>query len=386
MQLDQAISAIDADDWQRAFSSLAALWTASRDPELARLVDRLDAHCAAGVSPLEGQRSALQVAWENRFATGREIELSSLLAVLPNGTSKALRVRMDRLRERPPDPRVTHGLRRVAEQFDRSSTGARPAWTAFFRLVAHTGDPRLRPALQAMSDASLAVLNASPNPEWEEFDAYRMAQSDQAIARLATPTSAPDLSALRAAIDRAVARPFADRSPDRGATLDAITAQLLETPDDMGVLAVWLDALIEAGDPRADHVQLALTRRERPLKKTERAAERKLVKAQRATWLGPIAVAVDPRRCRFRRGLLEVAQTKPRRLKGAVVERPEWRSVEQIHTPVSHLLHPQLFSVRRLGTRLLPDSEAVRGPVGFRWDADGASYGVQDIEALTARV
>ncbi|MCA9573456.1 MAG: hypothetical protein KC656_36725, partial [Myxococcales bacterium] len=150
-------------------------------------------------------------------------------------------------------------------------------------------------------------------------------------------------------------------------------------------MQVWVDALLEAGDPRGTFASLQLLGEHRPLTSKEQKEVAGLLKANRSVWLGSLGAAVEPANTRFRRGLLSVATAKPKRIKGAVLEDPAWRTVEQLHSTVAHLQHPNLVSLRRIGTAYVPDPTDTKSLVGFAIDGKGGNPTWEEMQALMAK-
>jgi len=366
--MDEAIRKLKAGDWEGGLGALNALWAETRCPGLAAEIERLSAHALASRPPLElpdtgpraAARKALQTAWEKRCAEGALVGLERLLAVIREGTVPDIRARFDRLRERAPDPRVTLLVERFASELHLRSDQARAMWTAFFRLVVHTGDPRARPHLERLAGLAREVLAKS----YEPFEDYLVQQVPRVLEKLPAAGAFAGLEQLRAEVDALLAAPFAEVAAPK-TPVERLEAQVLERPSDLDAIRVWADALLEAGDDRGTFVTLQLTAEERPLTAKEAKLEARLLKANRLSWLGQAGAILETKTATFRRGLLDSALLK-KKARPADLGAPELRPVAQLWAPAPALLgHENLVSLRRLGRCAVPDPRSTTGPVGF---------------------
>ncbi|MEZ4320375.1 MAG: hypothetical protein R3F61_23040 [Myxococcota bacterium] len=370
MGIADGTAALARNDWEHGLEALVDAWGTSRSAALAEHLEALSDHATAALPPLAGKRAELQRNWEGCFGEGRRVLLGVLLDALEEGTSKDLRARFDRLLNLDPDPRMTRALMRFPKVFTQRSSSSRPAWTGYFRVVAHVADPRMRGPLEAWRAEVQAERDAMEDDDYTDFEDSVLQGIDRVLQKLPEPGTV-DLGDLAETVRLVRARPFEERAPegvDTGALFDAVLA----SPADEGAVMVWIDALLEAGDARGRFAALQLEGESRVLKPKERKEEAALFKANHVLWLGSLGPAVDPKSVRFRRGLLSVATTKPKRLKPDVLEDPGWRTIEQISTTVAHLRHPNLVSLTRIGTTLLPDPHEIRGPVGFAVSENGS--------------
>jgi uncharacterized protein (TIGR02996 family) len=122
--------------------------------------------------------------------------------------------------------------------------------------------------------------------------------------------------------------------------LDAIRDQ----PDDDEARSVYADHLLERGDPRGEFIALQLARHHDGGEPTDR--ERQLVDRHGASWIGPVAAALEM--ARFERGFLAACEV---RYEAAVDPGdPVWRTVEDLTCADTELARdPNLRALRRFG-------------------------------------
>jgi uncharacterized protein (TIGR02996 family) len=158
------------------------------------------------------------------------------------------------------------------------------------------------------------------------------------------------------------------RTPPRGETMPtnpeydtperrALEAALVENPDDLATHSDYADYLAEQGDPRGEFVQtqLALEDSSRPLAERGRLAlaEKKLLKARAAEWLGDAGrfLVGDwsggglPYHVRFRRGWPDLVRTlpAPEEVVAAVARSPEFRLLRHLEVVYDMRYHPFEF-------------------------------------------
>jgi uncharacterized protein (TIGR02996 family) len=359
-----AIRLIEAGDWNGGLAALGAVWTKSRNAQLAAEIERLGAHAAKSRAALDA--SSLQASWENACATGSLVGLEHLLAVIRDGTADDIRARFDRLRERAPDPRMTAVVKLFASELHLRSDQARAVWTAFFKLVTHTGDPRAAKPLE-----NLAALAKKVRPK-EKFEDYLLEQVPKVIDKLPAATAYDGIAALRTAVDALVKKPVNEVA--RTTDVDALYAQILETPGDTEQRRVWADALLEANDDRGTFVMLQLESERRALTGAEDKQMSALLAANRLRWLGQAGAVLDAKTATFRHGLLDSAEFD-RKAKLAQLDARELRTATQLYARTPDLLgHPNLVSLQRLGRECVPNVASTTGPFGFDYFGPGGSF------------
>ena len=363
---DDAIRALKAGDWNGGLAALNALWATVHCDKLAAEIERLSAHALASSPALDGEGATLQKAWEKACASGSLVGLEHLLSVIRDGTAPDFRARFDRLRERAPDPRMTMLVSRFANELHLRSDQTRAVWTAFFKLVAHTGDPRARKQLQKLAALARTVIDKSRSPKWEKFEQYLVKQIPAVVDKLPEAGTYGGLAALRMEIDALVKKPFV-ASAAKATDFDSLYAIVLDDPSDVAARQVWADALLEAGDDRGVFVALQLEAERRPLTAAETKQRDQLLAANRMRWLGEAGAAIEAKTASFRRGVLDSAELSKKASTDDLAAR-EFRTVAQLSARSPELLaHPNLVSLTRLGRSLVPDPHATTGPVGFEY-------------------
>ena len=137
--------------------------------------------------------------------------------------------------------------------------------------------------------------------------------------------------------------------------LAALEHAVYSNLDDDGPRAVLADALIEAGDPRGELIQLQLLgTRTAP----QRAREQALLTRHAKTWLGPLLRVLET--YRFERGFLAVVAIRQRKPKAvaALVGHPLWRTVREVSGSALIALHPSLRALRVLDLASVDPAEA----------------------------
>jgi uncharacterized protein (TIGR02996 family) len=363
-----AIAKLKAGDWNGGLAALNALWAATRSADVAAEIERLGAHSATTRPALAGDGAALQSSWEKACATGSLVGVEHLLAVIRNGTADDMRARFDRLRERAPDPRMTKVVTLFANELHLRSDQARPVWTAFFKLVAHTGDPRAAKQLAKLA----ALAQKARKKRREKFEDYLVDQIPTVIAKLPKPGKYDGFAALRTAISALVVKPV--QVVARTSDVDTLFAQVLEHPEDTEARRVWADALMEAGDDRGTFVMLQLEAERRPLAPAEDKQMAALLAANRLKWLGQAGAALEAKTATFRHGLLDSAEFS-KKAKLADLDAPELRTATQLYARSPDLLgHDNLVSLRRLGRAVVPNPASTTGPFGFDYFGPGGSF------------
>ena len=336
--MDEAIQKLKRGDWNGGLRTLNALWVQTRCPQLAAQIERLSRHVLSSRPPLEETGAALQKAWEHRWVEGGFVGLERLLDVILDGAVADVRRRLNRLLEEAPDPRTTMIVPNFTRELHLAEGRSRPAWTAFFRLVVHTGDPRAREHLEHLLSLAQAVVGpegfVGDPADYLTLEEYLVRQIPKTLKKLPAAGSC-DGAELTAEVDALVANPVSEVGTV--ASADDLHARVLEDPGDIETIQVWADALLETENDRGTFVVLQLTAEDRPLSTKEKKLETKLLKSNRYGWLGQAGLIIDPTSATFRRGLLDSAILHDSVALGDL-DAPELRSVAQLWAPPSLLL------------------------------------------------
>ncbi|KIG16205.1 WD-40 repeat protein [Enhygromyxa salina] len=222
-------------------------------------------------------------------------------------------------------------------------------WSRMFIMLKAAPDVRLRPVLERR----LERLGGG-SQFWPMLNGRCLALLKRLPERLPAPSDdqRQQIAALRDCITE-LAAPTTGVAPRAGdARQDALTAELLARvyaePDVIEHRMVWADALISAGDPRGEFVQLQLARdvADPPSKR-----ERQLLDQHGLTWLGPLAAVIERKTVRYEHGFVCRAEVLfDSETERAAISDPAWATVRELDCDdVELLTHPNLRALRRAG-------------------------------------
>lgn len=298
VELAAARDAVARGDDATAFARLLAAWRACRDPVLAQAIDRVGARALRLAPALDGvEFGDRDAAWHAAAAGADPVMRGRLLATLTD-VPRGSHAEIPRLRALvdADDPRVATAILAIAHDPKRYLTiDVRDLWNPLYDLACRCGDPRARAVIERAFDRRQHYANDH---------AALLVRLDKVRARLARaypypdPTLAPD---ARAIVDDLVAR-LAQPPVDDGARERALLAAIHADPTSDGPRAIYLDLLLERGDPRAELLALQLAPRpaEPDAARARDARCDELVRRHQAAWLGELAPHVD--HARFERG------------------------------------------------------------------------------------
>ena len=319
------------------YGSLVAAWRAEPSAEVAALIER-----AARLVPMYGPDRAWERRWIERARAGDPLETGTLLDQLVAHldehrrfwslwASQAMPSALACLAEvahRPGDPALTRPLIALAAMPDAT------AWikvqTAAFRMLEATGDPRAIAALAPLLERA-DLRPAATTPMLTSLRRVRrVAAALAARFPAGVPPLDPACAELCAELDRELAEPrtyeLARVAVDE-ARLAELLAAVQRDPQDDERRRVYADALQVAGDPRGELIVAQLT-------PTPTAARRaaSIIKRHRRALLGPLATAIVPGSEELARGFLVACSVRldRRTLAGALLDRPEWATVERL--------------------------------------------------------
>jgi hypothetical protein len=129
---------------------LLVAWRATRDPALARLVAEVGRRCAPvkGAALAHLNQAALRVQWPVVANAAHPQDLPLLLETL-GGTLADLRLQVQQLALRAPDPRLSLGLAEWLVSFPHRSNTSRPIWRRVGDILLAHADERTLPVLEA---------------------------------------------------------------------------------------------------------------------------------------------------------------------------------------------------------------------------------------------
>lgn len=331
---------------------LLRTWQACRDPRLAEVIEALSADLAAPIP--------------RTIALRRELLDTSVAVGTPSAVATALRLpwpttgvqawrQLRALATLPPDPRVTTAVLNLLANFPYD-TRVRQILGVALAILERSGEPRALAAWQGIGASLRAQVTA-----WNLSD---HAQRRLEGKLLAAGTRADVLTDDELELLQHV-RPRT-RVPARG--LDDLYAEVYANPALDAPREVLADALVEAGDPRGELIQLQLARARGAGTAASRARERALLAAHAASWT--LLRAVDPRTVEFERGFPARAHVV---LGGAHAPRdlladPRWSTFVALDWPGSEgvnlapLVHLQeVYLYHRRTTAGLPPNLRVLG-------------------------
>lgn len=249
---------------------LARLWEKTTHPRVAALFALLPSP-----PPFSGDTDA----WVIAARGAKPADRGPLIATLFEGKLAEIERKLAAI-ETWRDPRLSAALERVIREVPWSSNTSRSMWTKVFTLVERSRDPRFV-KIAAEAPASWTIRSAQRT--------HLLAQLERAVEGL--PKTHVELTADEAeaifADEReahAAPRPVAVKQK-AGADFAAIYAR----PDDDAPRHVLADALLEAGDPRGEFVQLQLMAKRSPADEKKMKA---LLKAHGKQWLTPFGTAL----------------------------------------------------------------------------------------------
>ncbi|MCA9671062.1 MAG: TIGR02996 domain-containing protein, partial [Myxococcales bacterium] len=364
--LDRAAAAVERRDRVEALQHLLLAWRTTAHPHIAALVETLSADIDRALPAvdhaLEGE--AYHDAWVNLAAQQREVDVARLvpgLFRLPLG--KLLAARVEHMRSRPADPRITRALFEMIAEPPATAQSLKPMWNALFAQLASSGDVRGRALLEARLDQPqgaskfwphhyqktrelLEVLPAAP-PTLGEATARRVARLGAALTRLAEGQPSPAQALL------------GEGASDGGSAAGAVggdeaaelLAQIEANPSDLSLRSVYADMLSERGDPRGELIALQLRELRGEASAADRSNGRKLLGQFGPRWLGELQPVIVPQQFGFAGGFLdwcEVVFKSPEQR--ALAQSAMWSTVRAVYCDDLELMRSEhLRSLERVG-------------------------------------
>lgn len=327
-ELTRVETALSQGDLAAALDGLLRAWRETPVPQLADLIDRLDEQLPKPELPKKPATKRQDV-WLELASDGAPGTLGLLASTLAEKPIKDARARLQKLLGHPPDPRLGAALVHILSEVPFTSDSSRPFWTALFKLLPQTGDPRL------LSLAEELPEQWKMRPLMRQWLGVRLASAVTSLGAKfpdGPPEAGPELLATIERLEDALAanRPLTSPSLQRlEQDIEALYAEVYEHPDDDDVRQVLADLLQDKGDPRGEFITLQL------LPKPSRAQKRRakaLVKEHGRQWLGPLDRVIAKTGVVFERGFLTAARVmfRDQRDVEACGSAPEWATVEEI--------------------------------------------------------
>jgi len=276
--------ALASPDNETRVYHLLRTWQACRDPRLGEVIQALSADLAAPIP--------------RTIALQRELLATSVAVGTPSAVATVLRLpwpttgvqawrQLRALATLPPDPRVTSAVLNLLANFPYD-TRLRQILGVALAILERSGEPRALAAWQGAGASLRAQVNA-----WDLSDHAQRRLEGKLLAAGTGHDVLTDeeLDLLQPLRPRA-------RGPTR--SLDDLYAEVYANPALDAPREVLADALVEAGDPRGELIQLQLARARGAGSAASRARERALLATHAAAWT--LLRAIDPRTVEFERG------------------------------------------------------------------------------------
>ncbi len=341
--------ALAAKTEEARLDALLLAWRANRQPRIADLIDRVSeplvkaAGKVKGASMPERTKQCLALC-----KTKNAVALGQVLATEWPGTWQPALPLLEAVLKLPDDPRVAAHFAKQVDATRYDTWTSKTYWKPLFRRLAKLGDVRQLPLLEQQLQRAKG-----------EYYARDMRPMEEAVVKALKAVKVKPLSKLDDELITALEAPFAATSAgekQKGKSGEALLAAVYANPSDLSARAVYGDWLLEHSDPRGELISLQSNA---PTPKSETRI-RSLIKKHWKTWLGPLCdwFSKPPE---FTLGFpstasLDEPNHKQRDAFRALMERPEWRTIETITswpywidvTPAEALRHPNFASVRSL--------------------------------------
>jgi uncharacterized protein (TIGR02996 family) len=308
----EAVAAAERADWSGCLTTLLEAWRATRQPELAELVERVGARVAAPAVRPEAK------AIKARIATATDADITQLTTTIvrqlrTSPTAIKLGVELAKLRE--PDPRIATMLAAYAPFGQLTTLHDQRVVEALDAI----DDPRYRELIVIAAEA-LAPRRGRLIRRHSQIDAVFAISAAIKIRRPA-PSLATSVRAAIKTIDEALRRPT-PAAADRATLLAAIYRE----PDNLAARLVYADALLDDGDVRGEFITLQCARA-RGAPPTPR--ERKLLADHERLWLGDIEPYLLQQGVAYRHGFVAEAELAQRAFDRPPIE-TEWQTLERL--------------------------------------------------------
>lgn len=322
MSIDKIVNALEASDPVAAVEPLLKEWRKNPNRLAAELLSQVSAQATEQRGRVEGStREARGAAWDKLEKQKHPADVGALLEVLGTFPLEDARKRLTTLEERGDDPRIDLAL---ADLMARPPQGWRGAgslrfWSHALHVFGQHQDTRVRDRLPALEQ------------QWQADRGNAIGRYLSALLPgLVKDSKQWSDGALPEADARRLA-PFLARPVKRDVSLESVFAK----PSDLAVRQVLADALVEAGDPRGEFINLQLSAKLIAPQRTRQAA---LLKQHGRDWLGPLDKVIHQSGLRFERGfpVAATAGSKSSSMRtreqecSATIGRPEWSTFEEL--------------------------------------------------------
>ena len=341
--VSQALAALKSRNLPRALNALLTVWRAAPTTRLAGQLDTLSAWYLPTLRHSSIADGASAVAWTQLAQHGRATDVPILAETLGDGAEDDIIDRLQWLLAQPADPRWTTAVVALAVRgwHARTRTEGRIARLAF-RVLHQLGDHRAVAQLKAAdlrprgywgerAEASIAEVSSAMPPEDTAYDAADLSAALDVVLRTPPPT----IKQLRPAPVRSHAQ---------------LLAMIHDAPGDRDARRVFADWLAQAGDPRAEFINLQFKSVQGGLSRRETRRQTQLLAAHGARWLGPLAPHVEAVDWHLGFPIAATVRFADRQQRHAALSAPDWRMLTALQTDQPGILrHPNLANVRQLG-------------------------------------
>lgn len=231
--LERARAALDKGRTDEALDDLLTAWRAKRAPEIA---DAIDALAHAFPKP-----SLDQSTWMTLAREGRPGDVYGLLATLVDtGPVSALGGRIEKLIERPDDPRIAVAFANLALDPPTTSSSNFPVWTKIFGAIEKMSDPRVIPILRKRARMKPGASNFWPKlANWIAKALKKVA----AAPKLTKEEAAAVTAVARAAKKAKPVKATAAAKPKKASAGDALARAIAAVKEND--LPACVDALLD---------------------------------------------------------------------------------------------------------------------------------------------
>ncbi|MCB9675957.1 MAG: hypothetical protein H6737_12615 [Alphaproteobacteria bacterium] len=323
--LRDAVAQLREGRLSEALVSLLRLWEASRDPDVARAIERLDPPLREVRPALDAEGTRAQKAWMLREGDAHPADVRALVETLRAGEPGRARLneRIQRLLERPPDPRLFAAVMQRVQKLPYHDVAP-----AYEKLLLRHADPRAAGQLSVSSDSSIRKALVA---EWTK----RLVRVEKALAGMAV-RAVPGADALTSEVSSALKTPrdhWLDVTPPTSdAVLDDLWDGVLADPSDDAARLVFADRVAETDPDHAVFIHRQLADEAEPLPEKEQKKLAKLVKQRMSDWLGPLSGRVNTTGAVFRRGFLDAGMviTASEAEARELGDLPHWRTASAL--------------------------------------------------------
>lgn len=306
-------------------------WKKTRHPRFAAIAELATKRALTGERPVVGDSGkAVDVqAWVELFEKRDPLDVPRLFAAAGGGKSSTAAERVTLL-SKLKDPRVVSGVLALLEAPPYRAQTALPFFRACTAALVESNDPRVRPALEELSQRYKTILETSVGDLVANI-LHRAAMSMDQVKPGPLSTEFEDLATnLEAMFEVERARSNGRSAAQKRASSndDALLEAVYESPDDDAPRLAFADALAERGDIRGEFISLQIRRARGPVSKAQFARERELTRdpKQRMALAMPLARGG---KVKFERGFPVALEVDAKTVK-FVVGAPALRTLKKI--------------------------------------------------------